>query len=344
MSIDGAELVQALKHGMVVNYAWTAFSVFPLYDYVVTTGLEWTTFWGQQVPLGIFVLMLLTRVFTIALVTTNFVYTWYASETLAQCRNVFIISSVFTQLPYALEAVISAIRTYALSGSGLLWATVVFLAGVWIVPLQMYDIAVTQYEFTRIGTLPICIVMPPTGESEGIRILLAAHVSNIASQVILIGITWSRTLFLVRGSDRKELRASLKRHTIAWLLLRDGTVYFVAMLVLHVIDLILWFQTDVQYFGTFFQSMQIVLLSRLLLNLRQASLSYVHAGASLAGFATSNFLDDLTHVSSIALTPEQDIAMATSPTYGRSEDTNTQNVVEGDDADGLASEQRCNGP
>lgn len=90
--------------------------------------------------------------------------------------------------------------------------------------------------------------------------------------------------------------------------------------------------------------MQIVLLSRLLLNLRQASLSYVHAGASLAGFATSNFLDDLTHVSSIALTPEQDIAMATSPTYGRSEDTNTQNVVEGDDADGLASEQRCNGP
>ena len=77
--------------------------------------------------------------------------------------------------------------------------------------------------------------------------------------------------------------------------------------------------------------MQIVLLSRLLLNLRKASLKTVHVGASLAGFTTSNFLDDLTHVSSIAFTPEQDIAMATSPTYRGSEETNTRDGLEDDD-------------
>lgn len=83
--------------------------------------------------------------------------------------------------------------------------------------------------------------------------------------------------------------------------------------------------------------MQIVLLSRLLLNLRRASLKTVHVGASLAGSTTSNFLDDLTHVSSIAFTPEQDIAMATSPTYGGSEDTETRDGLEDDDADEIVS-------
>ena len=83
---------------VVVNYAWTAFSgtlsandsnthsrrsgtpVFPLYDFVITTGPELTAFWGQQAPLGIFTLMLLTRILTIALVATNFVYTLAVSE------------------------------------------------------------------------------------------------------------------------------------------------------------------------------------------------------------------------------------------------------------------------
>lgn len=51
-----------------------------MYDYVITTGPEFTAFWGQQVPLGIFTLMLTTRMLTIALVATNFVYIWFVSE------------------------------------------------------------------------------------------------------------------------------------------------------------------------------------------------------------------------------------------------------------------------
>ena len=86
--------------------------------------------------------------------------------------------------------------------------------------------------------------------------------------------------------------------------------------------------------------MQIVLLSRLLLNLRKASLKNVHVGASLAGITTSNFLDDLTHVSSIAFTPDQDIAMAVSPTYGGSEDTDSRDGLEDHDVDETTSERR----
>ena len=54
--------------------------VFPLYDYLITTGPEFTAFWTQDVPLGIFTLMLLTRALTISLVVTGFVYTWAVSE------------------------------------------------------------------------------------------------------------------------------------------------------------------------------------------------------------------------------------------------------------------------
>lgn len=61
-----------------------------------------------------------------------------------------------------------------------------------------------------------------SADSPSYLVLLAAHISNIVSQGILIGITWWRTLFLIRGSDGEHLRASLKRHTITWLLLRDG--------------------------------------------------------------------------------------------------------------------------
>ena len=70
-------------------------------------------------------------------------------------------------------------------------------------------------------------VFEGTADSPSYLVLLAAHISNIVSQGILIGITWSRTLFLIRGSDGKHLRASLKRHTITWLLLRDGMMQLI---------------------------------------------------------------------------------------------------------------------
>ncbi|KAH9830280.1 uncharacterized protein C8Q71DRAFT_786570 [Rhodofomes roseus] len=59
---------------------------------------------------------------------------------------------------------------------------------------------------------------------------------------------------------------------------------------------------DVLYFDTFSQSFQMVLLARLLLNLREGALKHVIMDEENSGF--SHFLDDLTHVSSIEFNPD----------------------------------------
>ncbi|KAH9921840.1 uncharacterized protein B0H18DRAFT_1121145 [Fomitopsis serialis] len=75
-------------------------------------------------------------------------------------------------------------------------------------------------------------------------------------------------------------------YSLSWYLMRDGTFYFIIMLVLNVVDIPFFAHADVQLFlSTTIYPLSVLLLSRLLLNLRDA------AYTSTTSKTSSGFVD-----------------------------------------------------
>ncbi|KZT67490.1 hypothetical protein DAEQUDRAFT_812872 [Daedalea quercina L-15889] len=292
-AMSQSTVIEDLEFTTTTNYAMIAFAVFPLYDYLLTAGSEGTLFWRGRVPLASSILMLLIRITTVSMVITGMLSTWYGSS-LATCRSTYIASAVFTGLPYVSEAVIAAVRVYALSNCNLLCTAIVFAMSISVFVVDMYELALTRYAIADDGL--ICDIIVPV--SVNLKVEWPAYVCNTLAQAVVISITWYRLWFTARLTDRKQFLANLRRSSISWLFLRDGTIYFFTIFMLHIFNIILEFSplTIIQSFDTVHQSMQVVLLSRLLINLRKASLN----DRSSSGLTTSRFLDDFTHVSTIA--------------------------------------------
>ncbi|KAJ3554289.1 hypothetical protein NM688_g3192 [Phlebia brevispora] len=107
----------------------------------------------------------------------------------------------------------------------------------------------------RHALLAYCRNSPAFAVALGTRILL------VIADVFVLAITWYKT------------RASLSPHLpLSTLLLRDGTLHFIAFLIMNIADVILLHYPELQEasFGSlFFTTLTGILLSRFLLNLRE---------------------------------------------------------------------------
>ncbi|KZT68938.1 hypothetical protein DAEQUDRAFT_307098 [Daedalea quercina L-15889] len=76
---------------------------------------------------------------------------------------------------------------------------------------------------------------------------------------------------------RLQIRRGLWGRSLTWLLFRDGTIYFVAMLSLN---FAMWFSNAVgSRISDLNVPLQLILISRLLINLRRASESDIYMGS-----------------------------------------------------------------
>lgn len=118
-----------------------------------------------------------------------------------------------------------------------------------------------------VGPLPVCTYDTYDSKSEHWKLTTATRVCSIVSDLLVITVTWWRTYALKREADRLHMRASL-----ATLLLRDGTVYFAAILVLNVVHaVVVFYDGNVDYVSIFLSPIPALLTSRFLLNLRRAN-------------------------------------------------------------------------
>jgi len=232
-----------------------------------------------RAPFGMTTLMALIRFTTIGLSVTELMSFLYTSP-LKTCRDTYVSSTVFSLLPNILDAVISAIRAYAVSNRSLVWTATVFATGMFVVIVNAYILAADQYQLANVDGTWICFVIVPFGirgtSSTAKRVLLVSLIFNVLSQAIVAGLTWSRMFFLVRRPGNGQVRVNPRSYSISWLFLRDGTVYFIAIMLLQLVNCLLTYLADVWFFSTFSPLIQIVLLSRLLLNLQQASIRDVN--------------------------------------------------------------------
>ncbi|KAH9921858.1 uncharacterized protein B0H18DRAFT_1019460, partial [Fomitopsis serialis] len=248
------------------------------------------------------------------------------------CRGTYVSSSVIGLLPSILDTVISAIRAYAVRNRGLMWAATVFATSMFAVIVSVYNIATTQFQVVDVDGTWLCYTMVQTEGSTAEKVFIVSSMFSILSQAIVAGLTWSRMLFLVRRLGKGQARVNPRLYGISWFFLRDGAVYFIAILTLQLVNCLLSYLTDVWFFDTVSQSILIVLLSRLLLNLRQASIRDVNPDES--GSTISHMLGDLTHISSIAFEPRPGAGAAAHAPCGNTEEyeMDTMNDL-GNDAD-----------
>ncbi|OCH88020.1 hypothetical protein OBBRIDRAFT_115613 [Obba rivulosa] len=101
----------------------------------------------------------------------------------------------------------------------------------------------------------------------GNELLIATRACTIASDLLVLIITWSSTYKIKRDADKANVKASL-----VTFLLRDGTFYFIILLALNTMHMAFYLTNTFVNISWFIVPISSILISRFLLNLRQVYL------------------------------------------------------------------------
>ncbi|TFY59207.1 hypothetical protein EVJ58_g5932 [Rhodofomes roseus] len=253
MGFEEQEIITLLQSNFITNYCELATCMLIFFEHIVTLPDEIRFIWRRKLTMSSLIFLLnryilflygLVNVVGVIPWTTNigsdafsgFVCASDAERKTCRCAAIIMLYTVFTLLLYAITPIFSTLRVYAIAGRKWHFALATFLTGM---------VAV----------------------ASNLVMTIATRVCSIVSDLLVIVVTWWRTYALKREADRLHMRASL-----ATLLLRDGTIYFVAILVLNIVHIIfVLYNGNVVYVTIFLIPIPALLTSRFLLNLRRAN-------------------------------------------------------------------------
>ncbi|EKM50244.1 uncharacterized protein PHACADRAFT_201084 [Phanerochaete carnosa HHB-10118-sp] len=169
--------------------------------------------------------------------------------------------------------VFSALRVFAIWDRSRVWSIVVFALSMVAFVTNIYDAAVTKYGFF---TDPLvgktCINDPLFSAQQTDRVMISTFLvyttraSLILADIIMIVLTWIKTFGQWRETRRLNMKVPLTR-----CLLRDGTIYFMALLAINITQILTYnFSTNISLVGTLKTTLPSVLINRFIINLRAA--------------------------------------------------------------------------
>ncbi|KAI0711945.1 hypothetical protein C8T65DRAFT_739401 [Cerioporus squamosus] len=194
------------------------------------------------------------------------------------------------ELKFVPAAIFSALRAYVLSRSKLLGLLVLTLS---LVPVganaAVYGYQLSGENFPPFGCLQTGDVNATVGycshamahtHPENYAVIIISRVPLIVADVLLIYITWAK--LDSRGALR-DMRQS-KRLSLSDVLFRDGTMYFVVLLILNVLHLVLSAtaiatNSESSYVSYFTGPLTATLISRFLLDLQEVNQAVVRLDA-----------------------------------------------------------------
>ncbi|KAI0806690.1 hypothetical protein C8Q74DRAFT_1442691 [Fomes fomentarius] len=266
---DVSEIVIGYQSFITSNYCAVAAIGLYLYECVITGVEEVHYFWRGKWT-GANVLFFWNRIiFLFTLVYST--YTSFGPIADKSCDAVVKVGVVAFLLPYVPWAAFSSLRAFALSRSWIL-ASVIFLLS--MVP---FCGSLTEFRFNIGGVVdPMfgCLGFDTESEHTFKMLTIATRISVITADVLLILVTWIK---FPRGSRLPE-------QSFGYVLYRDGTIYFVSLLLLNVMHLVLTVvEVEDPYSNvlSFTQPLTTILVSRFLLNLQAANAKAVdHTSSS----------------------------------------------------------------
>ncbi|RDX48618.1 hypothetical protein OH76DRAFT_1483717 [Lentinus brumalis] len=239
----------------VENYCIVASTALLWFDFALTFTTEVRRIWRRKFT-GATVVYLFTRY--IALIERIFfvleVLLWNSTD--ETCGRIDRVDDILTIINYFAFASFTILRVFGVWGRD--WKPLLLVIPLTLVRPALYIVEASNYVPVQYG--------PPWGCAE-VYVSTIAKAASIAADAILIALTWVKTFGINKDSSRLGVRTPL-----ATLLLRDGTAYFLILLVIQVVTIVtsqvgssltVWLVWP--YFDQVFT---VIFLSRFMLDLR----------------------------------------------------------------------------
>ncbi|OCH91914.1 hypothetical protein OBBRIDRAFT_791776 [Obba rivulosa] len=262
------EVIVSMKSTWIADCCAAACTALVLYHHLTTVSHEVRYMWGRRWN-SVTIIFFLNRWTTFVWAIISLVFDLMPLPSIISCKGVTYSQDMLELTLSVLWATFSAIRVYAIScGSGAL-AILACVLGLVPVGTNIYGhFAATQFQIVNSPfTGPGCLEGENLSEFILNDLTIGTRVAVIMSDLIVLLVTWSKTYAMKREADHLKMKTPLVS-----MLLLDGTVYFLVLLALNVLQIAATttnvFVDTANFFITPISS---IIISYFLLNLRQAA-------------------------------------------------------------------------
>ncbi|KAI0327895.1 hypothetical protein GY45DRAFT_1256050 [Cubamyces sp. BRFM 1775] len=261
------EIIAAYPRLLTENYCIIASSALLWFDFALTLPTEYRRIWKRRFT-GATIVYLFTRY--IAVIERIFfvleVLVWNSSDSwihsMFRCGGITHTDDTLLFLNYLAFSAFTCLRVYGVWGRD--WKPLLI-----VLPLTLVKPICSIYEATRY--IPVqagppfgCVYIYTLADSVLSNVSVATKATTIAADGILIVLTWIKTFGIKRDSMQAGVRAPL-----ATLVLRDGTAYFLILLVIQLVTIVSNQSLTIWLVWPYFdQVLTVIFLSRFMLDLR----------------------------------------------------------------------------
>ncbi|EMD31618.1 hypothetical protein CERSUDRAFT_119661 [Gelatoporia subvermispora B] len=269
MSIPYGQLADQISsyvnNVVIANYCIVASAVLVLYDHICTLPQELQLIWGRKLT-STMMLFHANRLLILVYAILNIVQASFRPGAAVSCTMLWYTLYALDLCLFALWAAFSGIRVYALSGGSRLLSLAVILLS--LVPVGTNAYGGFFGNSWQTATFPVlglqCLDSKNISETTTTRLAISTRVPVIIADIMVLILTWWKTWATVRMVREHNVKTPLMT-----LLLRDGTLYFIGLLSINLLNIVGRTTNVFVYAGGFSTQLSAIIITHFLLNLRQ---------------------------------------------------------------------------
>ncbi|RPD54965.1 hypothetical protein L226DRAFT_464333 [Lentinus tigrinus ALCF2SS1-7] len=250
--LSAAELQPVLESADAAFLISCAATALVLYEHVITFGTEVQQVWKRNIS-GATILFILTRYMTLLnrIFVTIGLYSIDSKETASASILIVVMSAI------------AAVRVYALWNRDIRLFIVVMVAGMFPALTNLFFRSASSV-YILPTNLYSCQVAPTAmAKSAYIALSIATRVVSICSDGLVVALTWVKTYRVFVLTRKISFRTNYSA-----LILRDGTLYFLAVCVLNLVAIVYLMNVGTNLLNDMIVTLSSLLMARFLLNLR----------------------------------------------------------------------------
>ncbi|TFK86455.1 hypothetical protein K466DRAFT_587195 [Polyporus arcularius HHB13444] len=264
-------IIAEFSANIIYGYCQVAAGMMFIYECLITGYEEVEFFWKARWT-GATALFIANRYFSLGWYIYNIIgsLAMFAPKSCLALAQSSLVVSVLQYLPWAAAA---GLRALGVSRN---WPLALFVLVLNVVPFGLEFIAF-HYNYSAMWIAGVgCVSFDDESTQMYKAATIAGQTCSIAGDALVILVTWF-----------KLSRGTAGTHGLAYVLLRDGTVYFICFLVirtLHLVLTLLSLATPFQptsYVQYFMEPLTGIFVSRFLINLQRASRRATHMDSSI---------------------------------------------------------------
>ncbi|KAM5543495.1 hypothetical protein V8D89_002746 [Ganoderma adspersum] len=296
VTVSLEQLRPVLESADLAFFISVASTALVFYEYAITFRLEVQQIWGRNIS-GVVVLFILTRYITL-LHRILVILSLSSLHSLDTCWTITWLQAFISTIVIIVMSAIAAIRVFALWNRDWRLFAVIMIAGLFPAATNLYFRSATAV-FIAPSKLFTCQSVPTAMSAVTYKNLsIATRVVSIFVDGMVVVFTWTKTHRVYVLTRNVAFRTNYST-----LLLRDGTLYFLAVVVLNVIAIVHVANIGSNLLNDMIVTLSSILMSRFLLNLRdqrarnerQSATRTSSAALSSRPFSTVKFSSTVSH-------------------------------------------------